>query len=86
MPASAEQAADLNGDDEHYERYLREREAMQHGNAQDRSEELEASGPDELTEAHAVEEVPAVQPNGDLSAEKPAIKNILKSLLKERNQ
>ena len=86
VPASAEQAADLNGDDEHYERYLREREAMQHGNAQDRSEELEASGPDELTEAHAVEEVPAVQPNGDLSAEKPAIKNILKSLLKERNQ
>ena len=86
VPATAEQAADMNGDDEHYERYLREREAMQHGNAQDRSEELEASGPDELTEAHAVEEVPAVQPNGDLSAEKPAIKNILKSLLKERNQ
>ena len=86
VPASAEQAADLNGDDEHYERYLREREAMQHGSAEDRSVEIEASEPDEPTEVRAVEEVPAVQSNGDLSGEKPAIKNILKSLLKERNQ
>ena len=86
VPATAEQAADMNGDDEHYERYLREREAMQHGNAEHRSDEVAASEPNELTEARAVEEVPAVQSNGDLSADKPAIKNILKSLLKERNQ
>ena len=56
------------------------------GNAEHRSDEVEASEPNELTEARAVEEVPAVQSNGDLSADKPAIKNILKSLLKERNQ
>ncbi len=83
VPATAEQPAELNGDDEHYERYLREREAMQRGNAVDQSE-----GTSEPGEAEALPDdgEQVARSNGELSAEKPAINNILKSLLKERNQ
>lgn len=80
VPVTA-QPVDLNGDDEHYERYLREREAMQHGLSEDQVPSAatvpgDSSG---ATEGDA-------KPNGELSAEKPAVKNLLKSLLKERNQ
>jgi len=67
--ASAAPSADMNVGDEHYERYLREREAMQHGSA-------------EVTDGNAAD----AAANGELSSDQPEVKDLLKSLLKERNQ
>jgi len=70
-------------DDEHYERYLREREAMQHG----KSEASTDSQMPDVTENPVENTVVESATNADnATAERPQAKDLLSSLIKERNQ